>query len=85
MTPNYCFPKFGGRQACCDDRALALGGVRPKNSKDRALGLERAQHSPRTLGGVRRARFMTGGGYRLLASANFGELFLGCIEATFCK
>ena len=55
MTPNYCFPKFGGRQACCDDRALALGGVRPKNSKDRALSLERAQHSPRTLGGVRRA------------------------------
>ena len=26
-----------------------------------------------------RARFMTGGGYRLLASANFGELVLGCI------
>ena len=32
-----------------------------------------------------RARFMTGGGYRLLASANFGELVLGCIEAKFCK
>ena len=30
---------------------------------------------------VYRARFMTGGGYRLLASANFGELVLGCIEA----
>ena len=26
-----------------------------------------------------RARFMTGGGYRLLASANFGEIVLGCI------
>ena len=35
--------------------------------------------------GVRRARFMTGGGYRLLASANFGELVLPCIEAKFCK
>ena len=34
---------------------------------------------------VKRARFMTGGGYRLLASANFGELILGCIEAKFCK
>ena len=34
---------------------------------------------------VSRARFMTGGGYRLLASANFGELVLGCIEAKFCK
>ena len=34
---------------------------------------------------VDRARFMTGGGYRLLASANFGELVLGCIEAKFCK
>ena len=32
-----------------------------------------------------RARFMTGGGYRLLASANLGELVLGFIEATFCK
>ena len=28
---------------------------------------------------------MTGGGYRLLASANFGELVLGGIEAKFCK
>ena len=28
---------------------------------------------------------MTGGGYRLLASANFGELVLGCIEAKFCN
>ena len=27
-----------------------------------------------------RARFMTGVGYRLLASANFGELVLGCIR-----
>ena len=35
--------------------------------------------------GVLRARFMTVGGYRLLASANFGELVLGCIEAKFCK
>ena len=34
---------------------------------------------------VNRARFMTGGGYRLLASANFGELVLGCIEAKCCK
>ena len=32
-----------------------------------------------------RARFMTGGGYRLLASATFGELGLGCIEANICK
>ena len=32
-----------------------------------------------------RARFMIGGGYRLLASANFGELVLGYIEAKFCK
>ena len=30
---------------------------------------------------VNRARFMTGGGYRLLVSANFGELVLGCINA----
>ena len=35
--------------------------------------------------GPSRARFMTGGGYRLLASANLGELVLGCIEAKFCK
>ena len=28
---------------------------------------------------------MTGGGYRFFASANFGELVLGCIEAKFCK
>ena len=35
-------------------------------------------------GPVGRARFMTGGGYRLLASANFGELVLGCINADFC-
>ena len=34
---------------------------------------------------VDRARFMTGVGYRLLASANIGELVLGCIEAKFCK
>ena len=34
---------------------------------------------------VHRARFMTGGGYRLLASANLGELVLGCIEAKFRK
>ena len=32
-----------------------------------------------------RATFMSGGGYRLLASANFGELVLGCIEADFCN
>ena len=30
---------------------------------------------------VNRARFMTGCWYRLLGSANFGELVLGCIEA----
>ena len=34
-------------------------------------------------GDVLRARFRTGGGYRLLASANFGELVLGGIEAKF--
>ena len=34
---------------------------------------------------VNRARFMTGCWYRLLGSANFGELVLGCIEDTFCK
>ena len=34
---------------------------------------------------VARARFIDRGGYRLLASANFGELVLGCIEAKFCK
>ena len=34
---------------------------------------------------VSRARFMTGGRYRLLASANFGELVLGCFEAKVCK
>ena len=28
---------------------------------------------------------MTGGGYRLLASANIGELVLGGIEAKFCS
>ena len=32
-----------------------------------------------------RARSMTGGGYRLLASANFGELVLGCVEAKCFK
>ena len=31
---------------------------------------------------VNRARFMIGGGYRLLASANFGELVLGCENDT---
>ena len=35
-----------------------------------------------TGGAVTRARFMTGCGYRLLASANSGELVLGCIEAS---
>ena len=39
--------------------------------------------TPDLIRSVIRARFMTGGGYRLLASANFGEL--GCIEAKFCK
>ena len=43
----------------------------------------------RSLGGifsdVIRALFMTGGGYRLLASANFGELLFGCTDAKFCK
>ena len=34
---------------------------------------------------VARARFMTGVGYRLLASANLGELVLGCIEAKFAS
>ena len=34
---------------------------------------------------VCRARFITGGGYRLLASANFGELVLGCINADLCN
>ena len=29
--------------------------------------------------------FMTGGGYRLLASANVGELVLGCINADVCN
>ena len=29
---------------------------------------------------VDRARLLTGGGYRLLASASFGELVLGCIN-----
>ena len=33
---------------------------------------------------VPKARFITGGGYRLLASGNFGELVLGCIEANSC-
>ena len=33
---------------------------------------------------VSRAAFITGGGYRLLASGNFGELVLGCIEANSC-
>ena len=31
------------------------------------------------------ARLMTGVGYRLLASAKFRELVLGCINADFCK
>ena len=34
---------------------------------------------------VLRARFMTREGYRLLASANFREVVLGCIEAKLCK
>ena len=33
---------------------------------------------------INRARLMTGGWYRLLASANFGGLVLGCINADFC-
>ena len=40
---------------------------------------------PEPAGADVRARFMNGGGYRLLASANFGELVLGCIEAKVCK
>ena len=40
---------------------------------------------PEPAGADVRARFMTRGGYRLLASANFGELILGCIEAKFWK
>ena len=32
-----------------------------------------------------RDRFITGGGYRLLAPANLGELVLGCIEANICR
>ena len=39
---------------------------------------------PEPAGADVRARFMTGGGYCLLASANFGGLVLGCIEADFC-
>ena len=35
--------------------------------------------------GVLRARLMTGVGYRLLASANFGQLVLFRIDADFCK
>ena len=37
-----------------------------------------------TGGGASRADLMTGGGYRLLASTNFGELVLGCINAELC-
>ena len=45
-----------------------------------AIGLICAEYTDR------RAGFMTGGGYRLLAErANLGELVLGCIEAKFCK
>ena len=33
---------------------------------------------------VNRAVFMTGGGYRMLASANFGGLVLACIDADLC-
>ena len=33
---------------------------------------------------LNRARLMTGGGYRFFASANFGELILGCINTGFC-
>ena len=40
---------------------------------------------PEPAGADVRARFMTGGGYRLLVSANFGELVLGCIEAKFAS
>ena len=47
------------------------------------LELGGAARSARTAD--RRARFMTGGGYRLLASANFGGLALGCINADFCN
>ena len=39
---------------------------------------------PVALRRVRRAAFMTGGGYRLLVSADFGGLVLGCINADFC-
>ena len=34
---------------------------------------------------MRRAAFMTGGGWCLLASASFGGLVLGCINADLCK
>ena len=51
----------------------------PRVTKISERMLTRAQ---RTLDMEIRARFITGGGYRLLASANLGELVLGCTEAS---
>ena len=51
----------------------------------RAGGRRRPGGAARRARARPRARLMTGGWYRLLASANFGELVLGCINADFCK
>ena len=51
----------------------------------KGLGIDTWTSSQNDGNRVTRARFMTGGGYRLLASASFEELVLGCIEAKFCK
>ena len=66
--------RAGGREG--GRGAHAAGHARRRGRPDRLRSAAAA---------VFRARFMTGGGYRLLASANFGELVLGCIEAKFCK
>ena len=73
---------------------LAIGGVdtaengpskvrQVTNKVCRNIGLHDARmQAPECLAApwAGRARLMTGGGYRLLASANFGELVLGCIR-----
>ena len=72
---------------CCQMYSLGeniTGSIEIEEPEEPAGSLL-ALGAPRRSGSVCRARFMTGGGYRLLASANFGELVLGCSEAKFCK
>ena len=74
------------------DRIFQLSGrVRAQVRERAARQLRGAVHQRRprearepAARAVPRARLLTGVGYRLLASANFGQLVLFCIEADFC-